>query len=344
MVFFALACLFERNLLLGGVFVLYEWLLVPRDGRRPWRLIPVIVIMLLAVVLQGRVLAHWWDIDLQAALLPLYLILYPIGLLPETMHAVATEPIRFWLSVAALVLFLWLIHRKARHPALPFAVAGMVLLRMWQPMVEPVHLEGGGSLLLPAALFYIAVSAVVRQMIQHPKWTRPMVTVTTLVAVFMMGLQVYTVFQWRDGARTVHTFRFYLLCWNTEHPEAAVALAPAYRYEGPAPLNLAGVAKKELGQNRLEWQVPLHRVPGAKRTVQKDGQELLFEFRDAAPYAVIGWPYKLDQVGETHVADDCRMTLESSEEEGFLLRVTPTKAVGEAVLFVPALNDPPPGG
>jgi hypothetical protein len=129
-----------------------------------------------------------------------------------------------------------------------------------------------------------------------------------------------------------------------DHSDSPVVLAPAYMYAGLAPIDLADVFGEELGAQPLAWHVPLHWVPGMRSSVRKEGQDLRIEIRGAAPYAVAGWPYTLDQVGETHLADECRMTLESLDEESFVLRAAPTNPLAEGVLFVPALNDPPPGG
>ncbi|MCC6145458.1 MAG: hypothetical protein IT368_16755, partial [Candidatus Hydrogenedentes bacterium] len=165
-VFFILAVASPRNVLLFLVFLLYERLLVPRQSRRYGRLFPFAAAFVAALFIHlGPDQVRGAAADPIASFLPLYLILYPIGLLPETAHALMSWTPWFWIGAAIVALVLGLIYRKARHPAILFAVSSMLVLRLFQgeAFVEPVHLTGGGALLLPAAFFYLGISAIIRQ-------------------------------------------------------------------------------------------------------------------------------------------------------------------------------------
>ena len=227
---FALATLpFERNLPLVLVFVLYEVLIPPKETRNAVRLLPFLLVGGYALFLHRAALTAS-SLDAVAMFAPLHLIFYPIGFLPETLETFAQHPALGYTSACVGVLLLALIYRKARHPALLFAILAAVAMRLFQGS-EPfdlVHRTGGGRLLVPVALLSLGAVALCQRIMEHPKWRQPTVYLSTLACVVLFVLQIFVILDWRRGGEAIQQFQ----------AEAATSVVPNLQGYGSAPIDL----------------------------------------------------------------------------------------------------------
>ena len=63
--------------------------------------------------------------------------------------------------------------------------------------MDLVQGTGGGTLIVPIALIAVAFSALCYRVIQHPKWVRPVVSLTTLLCLFFFILQAQANLAWK---------------------------------------------------------------------------------------------------------------------------------------------------
>jgi hypothetical protein len=190
--------------LLAFVPLLWEGVLLPPEERRWGRVLLLAALGLAA--LAWRVISPEYPLEaagLTAHFAPLLLVLYPLGLLPETLAHFAAAP---WLGgllglgLAAGVLMLW---RATRSPGLLWGVLSALLVRVLhtpQP-VDLATLEGGGSLFLSLALANMAFAAFCFHAVQHPKWHRPIVFLTTMLCVVLFLMQAQSNMKWRDAVQ-----------------------------------------------------------------------------------------------------------------------------------------------
>lgn len=139
----------------------------------------------------------------------LYFALYPLGFLPETVREFHQREWLAWLTAGIAVAAFVLIMRKSKSRVVVWAVVSALAVRvgLGEDSVEFVHLLGGRHLLVANAFVLIALCAVLRAMIRHPKWHRPVVTGTTLWCLILFGMQIYTAFVWRDVGKEVKAFQ-----------------------------------------------------------------------------------------------------------------------------------------
>ncbi len=181
----------------GLVFavMLYELCLLHPPKRNLWRLIPFVVV--------DRLDWHHFELALPGwhaftGLAPLSLIFYPIGYLPETVDIFESHPVTAWLAAIAWVAALAVIGLGTRQRAFVFGVLAAVAVRLMQTDA-PVNLstmEGGGVLLVPIALVNIAFAAVCWRVMQHPKWVKPVVFLTTVLCLVFFILQIKANLAW----------------------------------------------------------------------------------------------------------------------------------------------------
>lgn len=140
---------------------------------------------------------------------PLYMALYPLGFLPETMREFHQREWMAWLTAGIAGLVLLLVVRKAKSSTVLWALLSALAVRvgLGEREVDLVHLLGGRHLLLANAFVLIGVCAMFRAMIRHPKWHRPVVTGTTLWCLVLFGMQIYGAFVWRSVGKEVRAFQ-----------------------------------------------------------------------------------------------------------------------------------------
>lgn len=241
---------FFANLPLFLVVLLYEGVLRRQGPPKIARLVGPAVLTLAGVWIHRELLAGTYP-TLSTELLPFLYIVYPIGLLPATVHFYAAYP---WLAYAVGLLViagLVLIIRKARHPGILFGLLGAAAMRLTDhgDPIDPVHLIGGGRMLTGIALANIAVVALCHRVGQHPKWHQPVVILTTLLCIVFFGIQIRAISAWREAGNLVREFQVAAAQAVLE----PVAVLPDYRYHQGAPVELhASIEHDTPFSNRVE--------------------------------------------------------------------------------------------
>lgn len=191
--------------------------------------------------------------SLAGAGLDLLLVLYPIGLLPETALRFEAFPVLLYGTLGAAVLFLVWVLWLSRARAILWAIGAALIWRLLQGApLEPVYLEGGGRMIVEIALVAIAFAALCHRAAQHPKWSRHIVTLTTLLCLVFFVLQFRAVQSWREAAT-----------WRAAYLQAAGDTPPVVdwiRYDA-IPLRLADTPAP-----------PLNFWPGLEATLSASGE------------------------------------------------------------------------
>ncbi|HQE84224.1 MAG TPA: hypothetical protein PLM14_14575 [Candidatus Hydrogenedentes bacterium] len=197
-----------ENIGLVIVFALFESLLSSdRAPKRLLRVLPMAPVVLAAAWLHRETLfAHGGS---AAAMFgPLYFIFYPIGFLPATVKCLHESPWLGWVAAATVVTVLVLLYRKARRPVLLFAMLSILAVRVFGGgrEIDPVHLIGGGQLLLANALFAVGLTSLFHRIMDHPKWRRITISGTSLLCAFFMIMQAHAIMQWRIAGGMLKEF------------------------------------------------------------------------------------------------------------------------------------------
>lgn len=197
-----------KNLGLLIVFALFELILASDDiRRRLTRFAPMALVAAVAGWVHGSdVVAHGGDVARMFG--PLYFLFYPIGVLPSTAQLLHERFWLGWIGAAAVAAVFVLIYWKARRPAILFGLLCVPALRLFGGGrdIDPVHLVGGGELLLCSAVFAIAVTVVFHRIMDHPKWRRIVVNGTCLLCVLLIAVQVHALLQWRAAGNMLRDF------------------------------------------------------------------------------------------------------------------------------------------
>lgn len=256
---------FRCNALLFLVCLLSEWLVAEKAQRARLRMVLVLAAGLPAV----RTL---WPIMPMLDLAPLFFILYPIGLLPETVHTFHTFAMVGCFAAVPVLLGLAWKHRKQRSPLL-FGLLAACAFRFYQgsPSFDPVHLLGGGVLIVPIGLINIAVAALCRRIIQHPKWHRPMVFLTSVLCLLFFGLQIQANLIWQYAGNQVRAFQHAAqACRRQNGLDTKLGILPDYEYFLGAPMMLSESIKYDTPFSaRIDATslLRLSRNPGQRFTV-----------------------------------------------------------------------------
>jgi hypothetical protein len=301
---FALAVLpYRENVFLVLVFVLLEALIVKRETRSAVRPLPFVGLAAVSVFLNRHVLLIH-PFDLGAMFGPLYLIFYPIGLLPETAQRFHEQPWTPWLAFAVIVLAVALIYHKARRPAILFGLFSMLAIRLFQGghSIDLVHRGGGGELLFATVMFDLALAALFLRIMDHPKWRASIIALTTLFCVLFFGLQIAAARDWAYAGRTVKTFQQQVQARAKKGK--TVGVLPDCQYYETAPLQLSESVRYDTPFSTATALVSLVRLH-----VDKDRQMSVLvrewspaggvvEVRHVEPLDVVPWPYELIRGGK----------------------------------------------
>lgn len=160
-------------------------------GRASWlRMLPPLALGLVGAMLHQEVWAVYLH-AMPAKLAGLLVLVYPIGLLPETASALAASPVAsaLW-AVAAVVAVLALIY-AVRSVPFSGALVAALLFRAAPGMdaVDLVTLDGGAQLLPSLASGCIALAAFTRWLMSFEAWGRPAVAITTMICAVLFVLQ-----------------------------------------------------------------------------------------------------------------------------------------------------------
>jgi len=246
---------FSENAFLFFVLVLFERLVLDKKDRRWSRLVPFGMVFV-AVTHNYFLIRNLFDLDMFWSL---YLVFYPLGFLPETARLFYEVPWLGWVATVAVVAIIALIYRKARYPVILFGLFSMVALRFYQDdtytLFDPVHMIGGGKLLLPCALFNVALVALFRRIMDRPKWVRPVVMFTTLFALALFVIEIRSVLAWRHATREVR-------CFQEEVQGRHVSVLPDYQYYRGAPMCLSESVEYKTPFSNPEDIMPMLRLNG----------------------------------------------------------------------------------
>jgi hypothetical protein len=310
------------------VLILIEVLVLSPENRHYKRLIPFCFPTGMALWGHGAsLIAHGFSPKHMFA--PLYFLLYPIGFLPESARRFHEYPVLGWVAAAAILLILAIIYRKARRPAILFGLLAMLSVRIFSGgrPIDPVHLVGGGQLLLANALFCMALVALFHRIMDHPRWRGIVVSGTTALCLVFFGMQISAVLAWRASGLRVEAFQRQATQAIEEKPGAIIGVCPDYQFYQGAPTCLSeSIRYNTLFSKALSAQslLPVHRNRDMTVTIEEwsrkggivriDGVTAL----DIAP-----WPY-LPARGSGKIATEGgMMALMQSDETGFTVGLAP---------------------
>lgn len=281
---------YTESAMIGPALLAYELLVVPKALRSMGRGLRIGVLALTVAIVAKSFRSFGLD-DLGQMFGPLYLIFYPVGFLPKTVESFHERPWTAWLAVAAVLVVITLIYRKAQRPILLFALVGMVLLRLTpQPRdVDWTHMVGGGQLLLPNALFNLGVVVLVFRIMEHPRWRLPMISITTMLVVVLFLMQWRSLKTWRDVGSYVRDFQAQAEKATGAGPE--VGVLPDFQCYRGAPVGLSESIRYDTPFSRALPNVPLLPVHPQQlrpdyvtvRSWSESGGEAVFPFVREAP-------------------------------------------------------------
>lgn len=228
------------NIMLFAVFIVFEYCRMPNGAGRWRRLWPTTVSGLLLLAMSGQWAAPG-AFDPARMFAPLYLILYPIGMLPDNVALFQAWPVLgYGVGILLLLSGIALMY-KLRNPVFSFGLLGAAALRLAQGdvTVDPVTLAGGGQLLMPVALLAIAAAGGCQAMLDNPQWRSSAVRVSTFACVLMMIAQGWVNIQWIRAGRELRRFQAAAATTFEAAPYGPVAVAPDILYCRTAPLMLS---------------------------------------------------------------------------------------------------------
>jgi len=330
---FAVAVLpYRVNSPLVIILLLYEATAAERYERIWARLIPFIAVALSAFWLQrGTHSGAAWSCAI--AWSPLYFIVYPMGFLPETAARFQEHPALGWASAVVVVLLLALLVRKARHRALIFGVLGAFASRL-APIdkpVDPVHLIGGGQLLIATGLLGIAFAALCHRMIQHPHWHRPVVFLTTALCVILFVGQIRGILAWREAGLHVRAFQAQAEQDAAQFPGEKLGALPDFQYYRGAPMMLSASITYNTPFSKAVPTMPLLPVnlpsgpPPVVHIEEWTPDKVCVTVAGARPLDVVVYPYILAAAGGIQQFDDVRLEQAQGSPERLEIIIRPIK-------------------
>ena len=300
------------------VIVLYEFLITELELKNYTRLLPFVAIGIAGIVRHG--------VGTASGFAPLYFSFYPIGFLPETAQRFLEYPVLGWCATATVVILLILLHRKARRPAILFAILAIAAIRLGPSdrSVDPVHLVGGGQLLFPTMLYTVGLVGVFFRIMENIRWRLPMVGFTTTLAIIFFGMQIHANVHWRNAGREVQAFQQRTAEARAIEPVARIGICPDYQYDGGAPLCLSESVKYDTPFStalNLESVLPLNKDKDHQVTVHIDSwstESATVTVSGAPVLEVLPWPYTF-----YGYFDSTNVKVTDERDDGFVLRLTP---------------------
>ena len=335
---------YRQNVGLVLVYLLYEWLICKSGQRSLAQLIPHIIISIVAYYLNESWM-YWNDLTFQRIFVPLYLIFYPIGLLPENAHRLFEMPWLAWVATAAVLGVLALLYRKVRRRALLFGLLSASVVRLAQTSVpvDPVHLIGGGQLLLSNAFFNMALVTVFLHMMYHPKWAKPVIVMTTWMCIIFFVMEIRTVFVWRHAGYEVRAFQ-----QQAAEQPAPFCLLPNIQFYRGAPMCLSeSIAYDTLFSRRIPAQsiLPLNTsssLRGVTCRVENwtaTGGDIVLEGKKLQD--LLRAPYAIGELGGQEFCDNLILQTTHVSPTELRIHVTPNAGSSLAPALIPLLDQFP---
>jgi len=344
---FALAVFgYPHHAFLFIIIVLFEVLVTRPENRNFSRLLPYVIMGIGAVVYHWPVLSQS-SFDLAAWFSPLYFTFYPIGFLPENAAIMHRQPWLGWCAVIATVAILALIYRKARRPAILFALLAMIVLRLFPSgrTIDPVHLIGGGELIVASGFMTVALAALAYRCMDHPKWKVPIVGMTTAFAIAAFLVQIRAEINWRASGAAVKTFQLSAIAAVDREEGATIALFPDWQYYRGAPMQLSESIRYETPFSR-----PLpHRSMFKLNAKKLDNELILLESWSATDGSlrikgvravdVIPWLIPMREVADSIPIVGGSATLEAVEESSITIAISGSDFPALVLPAVPSLRE-----
>lgn len=332
-----------RLLALGLTPLLVEGVALSREERRWWRPLPFLVLAGGAAYAHGQFdsLARFSPSGMFA---PLAFIAYPIGFLPETARMFHEQPWLGWAAALAAVVLLALLARAVCRRAFTFGLLAMAAVRLGAgaEIVDPYHLLGGGGLFLSIAFACIAFAAFWGRVMEHPKWGRAGVFLTTAVCLVLFGMQIRAIHDWRRAADFARAFREQARETAEARPGDVLLVLPDFLAHEGAPLGLAESLEFAPGfpDVSVVRVLRLHLPRGKHVQFKLTAHEPAFaeiEISGTDPERVLPWPYTPEAALAPGTAGVVAL-LPGGAPGVFRLRVTP----GEGALPLVRIPFPAP--
>lgn len=341
--FFALAVLaYPANAFLFLVILVYELMLTEPDYKGNGRLVPFLVLSVASWVVHWDVLTgQAWRFERMFA--PLYLILYPIGILPETARRFVEHPWLGWLAALGVLALFILLYRKARRPAVLFGVLAMFAVQAHpggRP-VDPVHMVGGGQLLLACAFFNVALLGLFCRIMENVRWRVSTIGFTTILAVAFFVMQIRVNIAWSRGGADVRAFQEAAAMTPDKTP---AAICPGLRYRIGVPLCLSESARYETPFNKATvvqafFPMDLHRnADAAVRVDEWTPDRGVITVECETPLHVAPWPYTLSRMGGRVTTESAHIELTGVDETSCTFTVTPLDGQTLPAHLIPGPN------
>ncbi len=284
---------YPHHALLFIVIVMFEVLITRPEHRNFSRLLPFVVMGIAAAVVHWPVLSQS-QFDVAEWFAPLYFTFYPIGFLPESAVVMHDRPWLAWCAAIAVVGILTMIYRKARRPAILFALLSMLVVRLFPSgrTIDPVHLIGGGELIVASGLFTVGFAALVFRCMDHPKWKVPIVGMTTVFAVAVFLVQVRAELHWRAGGKAVKTFQSSAIAASERSEGAPIGVLPDWRYFRGAPVQLS---------ESIRFDTPFSRAVAHESVLELNAHSLAPEAIALVGWSATGGSLSIDGAGPTDV-------------------------------------------
>jgi hypothetical protein len=343
----AATLMYEANAYLFLVVILLEFIITESAKRDRKRLVPWLLIGACGLVWHRQAMAAA-GMNPADMFSPLYFLFYPIGFLPETARRFHEQPWLGWLAAAVVLGLLALIYRKVRRSHMLFGLLAMAAIRLYPGTrpIDPVHMVGGGQLLLANVFFNIALVGLCFRIMDNIKWRVTMVWLTTVLCIVFFVMQVRANVLWRRAGDEVRAVQR----WAEQRAdEGPIGLLPDYRYCAGAPMCLKEAisydtpfseAVPAVSLLRLHAHEPASANVYLKSWSPENGGEVAV--RGLRPIDLAPWPYTLSREGESVAGEVGDAALSEVTEDSFTITIRPPPGATQPLpkVTLPALAAP----
>jgi hypothetical protein len=325
---FALASMgYRENAYLFVVVLLYTWLVLASE-RRPSILAVTITVIGVVSMCVHRSDLFTFSPNAATLFAPLYFLFYPLGYLPETARTFHEHAWTGWLAAAGTLIVLAIVCLRARSRIIVFGVLAIVALRLVPSLrsVDPVHLVGGGQLVLENALFNVGLVALFNRIMDAPKWRAAVVGGTSILCMAFFAMQVQVNLRWTYAGQAVRSFQEQV---DGLPVDEAAGVLPDYQYFKGAPMQLSESVRFDTPFSRarsVQPLLPMHYEPRDSLAVSVDHWERArgrIRFEGARALDLAPWPYALTRAGDTVVGEGVSAKLTEGNDADFTIEISP---------------------